>query len=59
MPSNRVQLPFRLDPETKYKLQYIADNNFRPVNKEIERLVLQYIAQYEAQHGVIEVGEDG
>lgn len=55
MSTKRVQLPFRLDPETKRKLQYIADDNFRPVNREIERLVLNYIAEYEAEHGEIKL----
>ena len=55
MPSKRPQMPLRLDPDVKAKLQYIADNNFRPVNKEVERLIIRYIAEFEAKHGDIRV----
>ena len=55
MPSKRPQIPLRLDRDVKRKLYYIADNNFRPVNKEVERLILNYIAEYEAEHGEIKL----
>ncbi len=58
MPSKRPQLPLRLDPDVRYKLQYIADDNFRPMNKEIERLIIRYIAEYEAEHGEITLPKD-
>jgi len=48
-------VPLRLDPDIKAKLQYIADDNFRPVNKELEMLIMRHIADYESQNGVIPV----
>lgn len=58
MPSKRPQIPLRLDFDVKKKLQYIADFNYRPVNKEIERLIIDYIASFEAEHGKIKVPEE-
>ena len=58
MTIKRSQLPLRLDSNVKRKLQYIADNNFRPVNKEIERLIINYIADYESQNGEIILSDE-
>ena len=58
MPSRLPQYSLRLEPLTRAKLQYIADDNFRPVSKELERLVLRYIAEYEQLNGPINVPPD-
>jgi predicted DNA-binding protein len=58
MPSDIPTYSLRLKPELRAKLQYIADDNFRPVSKEIERLVLRYIAEYETEHGEIKIPEE-
>lgn len=55
MPSNLPRFTFRTENETLEKLRYIADNNFRTVNKEIEMLVYKYIAEYEATNGPIKI----
>lgn len=55
MSKKRAQMPLRMDEDIKLKLQYIADQNFRPVNKEVERLIIQYINDYEAEHGEINI----
>lgn len=55
MPSNMPKFTFRVDNETLEKLRYIADNNFRTVNKELEMLVKKYISEYEEKNGVIEI----
>lgn len=44
---------FRVSTATLEKLRYIADNNFRTVNKELEMLVKLHIAEYEKDNGMI------
>lgn len=53
MPSTKPVITLRLEPKIRAKLQAIADDEFRPVNKEIERLVILRIEQYELEHGPI------
>ena len=59
MPSELPRFTFRTDRVLLEKLRYIADNNFRTVNKELEMLAQQHIAAYEREHGEIKVeGEE-
>lgn len=58
MPSTKPVTTLRLDNAVRYKLQYIADDNFRTVNAEVTRLILQYIAEYEQEHGEIKVPQE-
>lgn len=58
MPSTLPRITVRLDPATHYKIKYIADDNFRPLNSEIGMLIKQHIAEYEAKYGVIPVEEE-
>ncbi len=58
MPSTRPVTSLRLDDDVKYKLQYIADNNFRTINAEVTKLILKLIADYEAEHGPIPLPEE-
>lgn len=53
MPSQLPKFTFRVDSETLSKLRFIADNNFRTINKELEMLVKKYISDYESNNGVI------
>lgn len=53
MPSQLPKFTFRVDQYTLEKLRYIADSNFRTVNKELEMLVKKHIADYEKSNGVI------
>ena len=53
MPSNMPKFTLRVDQQTLEKLRYIADNNFRTVNKELEMLIKSHIAAYEKEHGAI------
>lgn len=50
--------PLRLDDELREKLRYIAEQNSRSLNKEIEYLVKQYVAIYEKDHGPIAVPKE-
>ena len=47
MTSNLPRFTFRIDNKTLEKLHYIADNNFRTVNKELEMIVKKYITDIE------------
>ena len=58
MPSQLPKFTFRVDAEVLEKLRFIADSNFRTVNKELEMLVKQYIAKYEKANGAIPLSED-
>ena len=58
MPSTLPRFTYRTDKETLEKLRYIADNNFRTVNNEIDRLVHELIAAYEKEHGPIKLVEE-
>lgn len=55
MPSNLPKFTFRTDDITLEKLRYIADDNFRTLNKELEMLVKKRIAEYEAENGEIKI----
>ena len=55
MPSNLPRYTLRVEQPILDKIKYIADDNFRTMNKEIESLLVKRIADYEAKHGVIEV----
>ena len=58
MPSSKPITTIRLDEDVRYKLQYIADDNFRTINAEVTRLILKYIAEYEAEHGEIKIQKE-
>lgn len=58
MPSNLPKFTLRTDKVTLYKLHYIADDNFRTLNKELEMLIQNYIAAYEKEHGEIILPEE-
>lgn len=47
--------PLRLDETFMHKIRYIADTEDRPLSKQFERIAKEYIAQYEAQHGEINI----
>ena len=60
MPSNLPKFTLRTDRVTLEKCRFVADNNFRTVNRELEMLMQRHIAEYEKEHGEIRVpeGED-
>ncbi len=53
MPPKMMKFTFRTDQETLKKLHYIADNNFRTLNKELEMLGKRHITSYEEKYGPI------
>ena len=47
----------RVSEELLDKIKYIAAQNKRSANKEIEFVLEQYVRQYEQAHGVLDVEE--
>ncbi|MBD5522036.1 MAG: Arc family DNA-binding protein [Lachnospiraceae bacterium] len=46
----------RIDNELMEKVKIIAENEDRPISKQLERIIRQYVEQYEKEHGKIETG---
>lgn len=55
MPSELPRFTVRVNPELIKKMGYIAEENGRSVNKEIEQLIKAHIAAYEKKNGPIEL----
>ncbi|MCL2677693.1 MAG: Arc family DNA-binding protein [Clostridiales bacterium] len=56
MPSGKHKNPhyaLRIPAVTMDRLKYIAEYNGRSANKEIEQLILRYIAEFEKKNGAI------
>ena len=49
------QYAFRCDEITIKKLEYIAKRNTRTRNQEMKHIIKEYINNYEAQNGTIEI----
>ena len=47
----------RIDDELMKKVKMIADAEDRPVSKQLERIIKQYVEQYEQEHGRINSAE--
>ena len=45
----------RIDQETHYKLNYIAKYEGRSGNGQVPYLIRKYIADFEQEHGVIDI----
>lgn len=55
--ASSYNFPLRLDDDLREKLRYIAAQNSRSLNKEIEFIVKQHVAAYESTHGEIVLPE--
>lgn len=49
-----MQFSLRIDENIINKIRYIARENGRSANKEIERLILAKIKEYETEYGEID-----
>ena len=47
----------RIDDELMKKVKMIAETEDRPVSKQLERIIKQYVEQYEKEHGRINSAE--
>lgn len=58
MSTNKAQTCIRLEPETLYKISYVAKKNLRSMNGQIEYLVQECVKAYESQNGEIPIDPD-
>lgn len=53
MPSDLPRYTLRIDPVLLAKVAFIAQDNDRSTNKEIERALKKLVADYEKENGTI------
>lgn len=53
MPSDLPRYTLRIDPVLLAKVAFIAQDNDRSTNKEIERALRKLVAEYEKENGTI------
>ena len=58
MAKNKIQTGIRFEPELLYKITYVAKQNMRSLNGQLEFLALQSVKEYEAENGEIQVDEE-
>ncbi len=58
MAVNRIQTGIRFSPELLYKITYIAKQNKRSLNAQLEYLVETCIKEYESVNGEIPTDEE-
>lgn len=58
MATNKVQTGIRFEPELLYKIAYVARDNKRSLNAQLEYLAQLCVKEYEAAHGEIPVDEE-
>ncbi len=57
MPIQPNAYPLRIDPTIMLKVKFIATENGRSLNKEIEAILKIAVKRYEAENGLISVAE--
>lgn len=58
MATNKVQTGIRFEPELLYKIAYVAKENKRSLNAQLEFLAQSCVKEYEEANGVIPVDEE-
>ena len=58
LPSKKPVFTLRTEKENLMKLSYIAEQENRSDNKELEYILLSYIKEYENEHGEIKATEN-
>ncbi|MBP3674555.1 MAG: Arc family DNA-binding protein [Oscillospiraceae bacterium] len=58
MATNKVQTGIRFEPELLYKITYVAKDNKRSLNAQLEYLAQTCVKEYEAANGNIPVDEE-
>lgn len=58
MTTNKIQTGIRFEPELLYKITYVAKDNKRSLNAQLEYLAQLCVKEYEAANGMIVVDED-
>lgn len=58
MATNKVQTGIRFEPELLYKITYVAKENKRSLNAQLEFLAQNCVREFEAVNGAIPVDEE-
>ena len=58
MATNKIQTGIRFDPELLYKITYIAKDNKRSLNAQLEFLAQACVKEYESENGAIAIDEE-
>ena len=58
MATNKVQTGIRFEPELLYKIAYVAKENKRSLNAQLEYLAQACVREFEDANGVIPVDEN-
>ena len=58
MATNKIQTGIRFEPELLYKITYVAKDNKRSLNAQLEYLAQRCVKEYEAENGEIPVDEE-
>lgn len=58
MATKKIQTGIRFEPELLYKITMVAKQNKRSMNAQLEYLAQECVAEYEKEHGEIELGEE-
>ena len=58
MASNKIQTGIRFQPELLYKISYVAKENKRSLNAQLEYLAQLCVREFEAENAEIPVDEE-
>ena len=58
MATNKIQTGIRFEPELLYKITYVAKDNKRSLNAQLEYLAQNCVKEYEAENGNIPIDEE-
>ena len=58
MATNKVQTGIRFEPELLYKITYVAKDNKRSLNAQLEYLAQNCVKDFESKNGPIAVDEN-
>ena len=58
MATNKVQTGIRFEPELLYKITYVAKDNKRSLNAQLEYLAQLCVKEYETENGEIPIDEE-
>ena len=58
MATNKIQTGIRFEPNLLYKITFIAKQNKRSLNAQLEYLAQTCVAQFEKENGEIAVSEE-
>ena len=57
MATSKIQTGIRFEPELLYKITYVARQNRRSLNAQLEYLAQECVKQYEAENGPVQIDE--